>query len=240
MSGKSKRSIGQLVRCTQCGELKPWRIGAFKSEHGKPRMPCVECDTKRRSKNAVANVERERKSGTSRMAKWREANPVKVYEANRKPRSFDRKLARERINQWRRTHPYARRVEVQKRKTMKLKLPNSFTKANWEKCMQFWENRCCVCGRTAGDGFSLAIEHWIPLADPGPDNPGTVPWNILPMCHAQNGAHGGCNNAKWKRDPIEWLMYRLGEKLAKIKLSEIQTYFSSVPPLSGVPGITNE
>lgn len=230
MSGKSKRIIGQLVRCTQCGEMKPWQTGVFKSEKGKPRNPCIECDTKRRALNAVNNRQRERKSGRERMASWRKAHPEAVYEANRKPRSFDRELARERINRWRRDHPETRRIEIHARKTLKLSLPNHFRKSDWLRCLNYWGNRCCICGRPVGDGFVLAIEHWIALSDQRQDNPGTVPWNILPMCHARNGAHNGCNNAKWARDPIEWLIDYLGEKQALQKLSEIQAYFETVTP----------
>lgn len=71
MSGVSKRTIGQLVRCTQCGEEKPWQVGIFKGTHGKPRQPCVPCDTARRAQNADQNRSRERAAGQRRVAQRR-------------------------------------------------------------------------------------------------------------------------------------------------------------------------
>lgn len=230
MSGKSRRTIGQLVRCTKCGELKSWQVGVFKSEKGKPRMPCIECDAKRRAAWTTANPGRERRTATKRMARWRAANPEKVREANRKPRSFDRKLAKERINRWRREHPEARKIEVQKRKARKQGLPAAFGKAEWERCLTYWGECCCICGRVSGRGFVIAMEHWIALSDPRECNPGTVPWNILPMCHARNGASGGCNNDKWAKDPVEWLAVYLGAEKAQEKLREIEAFFSVVTP----------
>lgn len=232
MAGKSKRTIGQMIQCTQCGEMKPWQVGVFKSEKGKPRMPCIPCDTKRRAANAGANRERERIAGRERVARWRTNNPKKVKEANRKPRSFDRELARKRINRWKRENPDTRSVEIHRRKARKLELPDSFTKSDWKRCLKYWDKACCICGRKQGSGFAIAMDHWVPLSDERDDNPGTVPWNIVPMCHARNGASGGCNNSKWIKDPVEWLVDYLGAEKAKEKLIEIETYFETVAPPS--------
>ena len=81
-----------------------------------------------------------------------------------------------------------------------------------------------ICGRSADAECSIAADHWIPLSYKGTDNPGTVPWNILPLCHGI----GGCNNHKCNRDPIEWLVEKLGEEAAMQKLAEIQAYFDLV------------
>ncbi len=118
---------------------------------------------------------------------------------------------------------------------MKQRLPKLFTKTDWEHCLDYWNRRCCVCGREAGDGYALAQEHWIAISDLRQDNPGTVPWNILPLCHAKGGVEGGCNNSKWTRDPVEWLTQFLGPEKAAAKLAEISAYFSSVDPAAVQP-----
>jgi hypothetical protein len=76
---------------------------------------------------------------------------------------------------------------------------------------------------SAENGYTLAKEHWIALGDQR--NPGTVPWNILPLCHAKSGVKGGCNNAKWTKDPVVWLESVLSPESFQRKLAEIMDYF---------------
>jgi hypothetical protein len=64
----------------------------------------------------------------------------------------------------------------------------------------------------------------IPLTDPRPDNPGTVPTNIVPLCHGVDG----CNLSKSNGDPIEWLTSRYVPRKAKQILARIQAYFDSL------------
>lgn len=230
MVGKSKRTIGQLVRCAKCGAEKPWDIEHFAAENGKPRNPCRDCRNAARDARAKRDPEQTKAGVRSRMARWRANNPDKVQQANRRPRSINKELARQRVNSWKRARPESRRVEYHRRKSLKLGLPDAFTAADWERCLAYWGHRCCVCGREADDRYALAQEHWIPLASKRPDNPGTAPWNILPMCHARPGHAGGCNNAKHARDPETWIVGRLGVQLAARKLVAIRTYFNAVTP----------
>jgi hypothetical protein len=58
----------------------------------------------------------------------------------------------------------------------------------------------------------------------GEDNPGTVPTNILPLCHGVRG----CNNEKFNRNPAVWLVEKLGQEAAERKLAEIEAYFEYV------------
>lgn len=111
-----------------------------------------------------------------------------------------------------------------KRRSRKSGLTDEFTTKDWEFCLSYWNFRCAICGRPQGLWHCLAQEHWIPIIDSRPDNPGTVLWNIIPMCHGIDG----CNNSKSTKDPIEWLIYRLGKRAAKKKLKEIEAYFNLV------------
>lgn len=106
-------------------------------------------------------------------------------------------------------------------------LPNTLQPETWLEAIEYWHGCCAVCGRQLSDLFNShkpAMDHWIPVASA--NCPGTVPYNILPLCH---GA-GGCNNSKGKKDPVIWLTEKLGKRAAKKKLAEIEAYFDSVRP----------
>lgn len=228
MAGKSKRSIGQLIPCTKCQVLKEWRIGVFKSDNGKPRQPCITCDVTRRAKYATKHLDRERESAKIRARRYRERHPERVQASNRRPRKVNKKLACERIRKWKKAHPESTVTAYHQRKARLRSLPSAFTRTDWLRCLAYWDHRCCICGRKAGNGYVIAQEHWIAVFDGRVDNPGHVPWNIVPMCHAQKGVEGGCNNAKWKRDPISWLRDWVGEPEFQTKLAEINTYLALV------------
>jgi len=120
------------------------------------------------------------------------------------------------------------RMAQHKRRTRNANLPYEFSKEQWERCLDYWDNKCCVCGKHPDFWHILAKEHWIAIADERPDNPGTVAWNILPMCHSMKDGTDGCNNTKSAIDPIQWLTKRLGKAKGKRKLIEIEQYFEWV------------
>jgi ribosomal protein L37AE/L43A len=101
----------------------------------------------------------------------------------------------------------------------KQQLPHPFTHHDWERALDYWGNRCAICGRPRGLWHTLAQDHWVPLTHVA--CPGTTADNILPLCHGE----GGCNNSKGKKEPELWLKEKLGPRRAKKKLYEIVTYF---------------
>jgi hypothetical protein len=107
----------------------------------------------------------------------------------------------------------------------KRRLPDTFTDQDWQRALEYWGHQCAVCGRPRGLWHTLAADHWIPLSDP--DCPGTIPTNIVPLCHGE----GGCNNSKRSRSPQDWLEAKLGRKQAFQKLIEIDAYFLWVKDL---------
>jgi ribosomal protein L37AE/L43A len=110
--------------------------------------------------------------------------------------------------------PVPRAYVVRKRS-----LPHAFTEQDWERALEYWGHKCAVCGRPRGLWHTLAADHWIPLTHS--ECPGTVPTNIVPLCHGE----GGCNNSKGKKMPDAWLAERLGEKPGFQKGVEIDAYF---------------
>jgi len=66
----------------------------------------------------------------------------------------------------------------------------------------------------------ITLTFLIPLVSP--DCLGTVPENIVPLCHGVSG----CNNEKQNLHPQKWLERKFGEAEAKQKLLEIEAFFS--------------
>lgn len=133
----------------------------------------------------------------------------------------DKELAYTR--KWQQANLDKDRIKSQRRRTNKQGLPCDFTTADWDECLAYWQGRCCICGRPKGLWHTIAQEHWIPL-HPDYDcafNPGTVPTNIVPMCHGIDG----CNNSKCNHEPVKWLTNKLGPRKAQQILKRIAEYF---------------
>jgi hypothetical protein len=181
------------------------------------------------------NRERLKKVAKERYAanrQWYNAMSRKYYEENRE-RMMQYHRQKDRANRARNTankrkyraeNPEKYKVYTQKRRSLKLHLPMDFDEHDWAYCLAYWNNRCAICGRAVGEGsgYTLAADHWIPLSDPRPDNPGTIPGNILPLCHGTSG----CNNSKRNAEPLQWLIRYLGTTAAEQKLVEIMTYYN--------------
>ncbi len=114
----------------------------------------------------------------------------------------------------------------QRRRSRELNLPTNFTNKDWERCLEYWDNRCAVCGRQATytqdlfGSYCLAADHWIPMSSP--ECPGTIPANIVPLCHGMDG----CNNHKSNHEPHTWLVNTFEARKATTIEKRIQRYFS--------------
>lgn len=117
-------------------------------------------------------------------------------------------------------------VSVRRRRARKHALPDNFTTADWEHCLDYWNGRCVYCGQSAGLWHVIAADHFIPLVNP--DCPGTVPSNIVPACHTLKNGEGGCNNSKQGRNPEIWLVEKFGKRKANQILYRIREYFVSL------------
>lgn len=115
------------------------------------------------------------------------------------------------------------------RRARKRNAPNDFTRVDALFLRQWWGDQCAICKATPDFWRFIAWDHWIPLS--ATNTLGTVPENIVPLCHAKKGASpvtglAACNSSKHDNDPTEWLIQRLGSRKAKAKLREIERYFS--------------
>lgn len=116
------------------------------------------------------------------------------------------------------------RIVASRRRARKAELPSDFSVLDWQYALKYFDHSCAICGRKPDDIIILAMDHWIALSDDRADNPGTVPENIVPLCHGKDG----CNNEKHARDPEEWLIWKFGEEEAIKILAKIETYFANV------------
>jgi len=140
--------------------------------------------------------------------RYRAAHPDKLRERYRVYRATNTHKVREYNLAYRANNPGLYLAAAQRRRARMSSLPDTFTAADWQAALDHFSSCCAVCGRPPGLWHTLAADHWIPLSSP--DCPGTVPWNIVPLCHGV----GGCNNSKFNRNPAEWLAERFGKRKA--------------------------
>ena len=165
----------------------------------------------------------------SRRNQWRLNNPKRSREIFQRWHRNNIERARELSRKYHRLHRNSQKAAHHRRRASKRGLPNTFTATDWQRALDYFNGCCAVCGRPLRDLFgshTAAADHWIPLSDPRPDNPGTVPTNIVPLCHGE----GGCNNSKHAHDPEQWLFENFPQKQAKAILRRINAYFASLQP----------
>lgn len=172
-------------------------------------------------------IENQEKIRTYNLA-YQSARPEVGREATRRWRLRNPDYSKHSSRLYRLKNPIASIINKAIRRARKYKLPNSFNKHDWNRCLDYFNHRCAVCGNPVGFWHVLAQDHWIALASPRPNNPGTVPWNIVPLCNSINDGQGGCNNNKNDKDPEQWLIERFGKRKANAILKRILAYFEWV------------
>jgi hypothetical protein len=135
---------------------------------------------------------------------WRQDNPERYREYNR---------------QWAEDNPDTYEIMMQaawvRRRARKQNLPDDFTTEDWAYCLEYWDNKCAVCG----EDEKLHADHWIPLSNE--DCPGTTADNMIVLCDH-------CNRTKHARDAELWLTEKFGEELAIEYLAKIEAYFDHI------------
>lgn len=127
--------------------------------------------------------------------------------------------------EWSRLNLQRKLINNQRRKARLNELPDTFTESDWNYAISYWNGCCATCGRPLNDLFGThkaAMDHWIPLQSP--DCPGTVAWNIVPLCHGIDG----CNNRKRDTNPPEWVLQTFGKSKGKLILKAIDRYLALV------------
>jgi len=232
-----------MKKCSACHEFKD--ESAFSRSKSRPDGLCSQCKLCQaayrvtpeaqavRAQYREKNRTRIRRYGVVFRAKHHEALCIKF--AARRVTHHEK--IQSGIQSWRMAHPEIVRKYQQKwasankekcrialirRRARKRGLPDTFTQEQWHFALTYFDHSCAVCGNQEGFFWTLAMDHWIPMANP--DCPGTIATNIVPLCHGQ----GGCNNSKCNKDPHAWLLKKYGKaKTAKIE-ARIAAYFALV------------
>jgi hypothetical protein len=155
---------------------------------------------------------------------WRDANRehLKTYRKNNRERTVAYNKT------WREANPEKRRVGWHRYVARKFSLPSDFTPADWKYALEYFSGCCAACGRQPGLWHTLAADHWIPLTSP--DCPGTVRWNMVPLCHGIDG----CNNQKFNKKPDAWLIDQFGKRKGRTILLKIEAFLNSRTPQGGI------
>ena len=127
---------------------------------------------------------------------WRAENREREAEMGRKWYAENKERHAERMREWRAENGEIVRVAGHRRRARERELPCDWTKADMTHALRIFDNKCAACGT----GLLLEAVHWdhvIPVSDPRPDNPGTVPGNMVPMCDR-------CNQSKHTADYRTW------------------------------------
>jgi hypothetical protein len=200
---------------------------------------CRKCLAEKSRLTAAANREKTRASA----ARYRANNRDKIREKDARHYAANRDRISARKSRYHREHPeknhdravryYAQHPEklraiVHRRRARQRNLPAA--RVSEKRARKYFNDCCAVCGRQRGLWHTIAMDHWIAIGDPRPDNPGHVPTNVVPLCHSKKGANGqgSCNNSKGNKDPIAWLIEQFGKRKAKEIAKRIQSYFDSL------------
>lgn len=224
-----------LKTCTSCKQSFPATPEYFPRDKNKRDglfSWCKQCksasDKYYKRLPAKREQERQRKQSAEYRAYNRNyaksywANPekrvaIKAHRSTPEYRALDRDRAKvlRKKSRYRLLH----NISSQRRRARIHTLDAHFTEVDWLACLDYFDHKCAVCGRPQGLWHKLAADHWIPLNCS--TCPGTVPTNIIPLCHGV----GGCNNSKGDRLPKEWLLWKFGQFKADEILKRIDDYF---------------
>lgn len=103
-------------------------------------------------------------------------------------------------------------------------LPYNFTAEDFQYARDYWRGLCPCCGKQVNDlwgEIKTHADHWIPIS--APNCPGTVPWNMLPLCNK-------CNSSKRDKEPRAWVMEKFGKRQGAAILKRIDEYFAGLRP----------
>jgi hypothetical protein len=120
----------------------------------------------------------------------------------------------------------ARKARNLSREARKRGLNDAFTAKDLQIMFEAFGGCCAACGRPPGLWHTIAADHWIPLISP--DCPGTVPHNMVPLCHGV----GGCNNIKNDKPAAKWLAEQFGKRKGKAIQRRIEAFLESRKPTS--------
>jgi hypothetical protein len=187
---------------------------------------CKKCQTFQRNERKNQDIEKYKLAVKEYGRSYRQKNPDKIRARNQNYYLKHPDIVKRAQKNYRENNRNALTVHHSRRRALKRTLDNDLTTSDWQMALDYFENRCAVCGRSPDFWTVIVPDHWQPLSKGG----GTSANNIIPLCHARPGVPQGepcCNNSKGNKEPEIWLMERFGSTKAKQVLKSVQTYFNS-------------
>jgi hypothetical protein len=224
---RASREYHAIHRDGRANYAKQWRASNvdYIREYNKTYKNDHRDETQEKHREWIAN-------NRERVRKWRhDYYLLHQDEQNASAREWaksHREQHQQTKRQWRLKNIDKERTYTRRRVARRRALPATFTDADWRRALEYFSGCCAICNNPPDLWHVIAADHWIPLSDSRPDNPGTVPVNIVPMCHARKGGVGGCNNSKLNRDPHYWLIDTYGKRTGKQIEDRIHEYFASL------------
>ena len=99
-----------------------------------------------------------------------------------------------------------------------------FSLKDWSIALNYFNNKCAICGRSEKGGLKIVPDHWIPVCKGG----STINTNIIPLCHSYKQIKNGCNNSKLSQDFRIWLLSRYNPDETEKIIDRINLFFERV------------
>jgi len=240
--------VGEASVCRYCDQVKP--ISEFRSNRPSQCYECVRryhrdayfqrrgarlhyifpqpSSEQRKQTHNERKRERDREANRLRMREWHKTPAGiaarKRYVENNKEKLRERTSAHVRRKYQTPEGKAARQARNHSREARKRGLADVFTAVDFQNAIRAFDGCCAACGRQPGLWHTIALDHWIPLSSS--DCPGTVPWNIVPLCHGVDG----CNNQKSNRDAGEWLIAKFGKRKGRAIQHHIEAFLNGRKP----------
>jgi 5-methylcytosine-specific restriction endonuclease McrA len=179
-------NVGEVRKCTWCGEYKP--IDGF----WKKCRYCKDCGKKDRKEHYQNNkdsfIERAKEWAKNNIDKRREIardyvsrNKEKVSKYSKEWNEKNPGKKTEALKRWRKQNPEKVRVQKTNRRALEFGAEGNFTEAEWLSLVEKYEHKCLRCGR---DDVKLTHDHVIPLSLGGSNSID----NIQPLCYSCNSS----------------------------------------------------
>lgn len=211
-------------RCTKCGNEFPATSEFFHRSKGNKdglRGDCVNCSRAAHRKWYEAN--REHRASYNRTYRESHREYFASYMKEWGERNKEHKAAT--YKAWCLANPHRSRARGHRYRSIKRGIPSTLSIVDWQAALDYFKGCCAVCGRPPGLWHTVSADHWIPVTDP--NCPGTVPWNIVPLCHDKKHGSGGCNNSKYNLNAADWLTRKFGKRKGQLILKQIETFLDS-------------